>query len=178
MALTAGMIEDMCEEHKVSKEQLICLHRAFGIWDRNGDGDISAKELGAIMRDMGKNPTEEECDDMITEVDFDGDCDGTISFSEYAGMMIRKMREQDTATELSQAFTDMAASNGTSITAADIKTALHAIGDKVSDEEVAAMIREADVAGTGEVDKRAFSQVLQKGTAKWPLEDAPVSASS
>ena len=176
MALTPGQIEDLCEELKVSREHIVCLHRAFGIWDRNGDGDISAKELGAIMRDMGKNPTDEECDDMITEIDFDGDCDGTISFSEYAGMMVRKMRDKDSAAEAAEAFGDMCQTGGNAITATDVKTALSAMGKPVSDEEVAAMIREIDLDGSGDVSKAEFERALQTGAGKWPLEDAPVEA--
>ena len=45
---------------------------AFNLFDKNGDGVISCKELGTVMRSMGQNPTEAEIRDMINEVDADG----------------------------------------------------------------------------------------------------------
>lgn len=38
---------------------------AFDLIDRNGDGTVTAKDLGAVLREIGQNPTEEELYDMI-----------------------------------------------------------------------------------------------------------------
>ena len=45
---------------------------AFGLFDKNADGCISASELGTVMRSLGQNPTEPELQDMVNEVDADG----------------------------------------------------------------------------------------------------------
>ena len=42
------------------------------MFDKDGDGNISTKELGIVMRSLGQNPTEHELLDIITEVDVDG----------------------------------------------------------------------------------------------------------
>ena len=46
---------------------------AFNMFDSDGGGDISTKELGQVMRMLGQNPTREELDAIIEEVDEDGE---------------------------------------------------------------------------------------------------------
>lgn len=43
------------------------------MFDADGGGDISTKELGTVMRMLGQNPTKEELDAIIEEVDEDGE---------------------------------------------------------------------------------------------------------
>lgn len=46
---------------------------AFALFDKDGDGTITIKELGTVLRSLGQNPTEAEVRGMIEEVDTDGD---------------------------------------------------------------------------------------------------------
>ncbi|XP_060582056.1 calmodulin-A-like [Ruditapes philippinarum] len=72
----------------LSKEQLSDFQRAFDLFDPDGDGTITTLELGTIMRVIGQNPTEAELQDMVNEVDEDGN--GTIEFDEFVKMMASK----------------------------------------------------------------------------------------
>jgi len=58
---------------------LIEFKEAFSLFDKDGDGTITTKELGTVMRSLGQNPTEAELQDMINEVDADG-MNSTIMF--------------------------------------------------------------------------------------------------
>jgi hypothetical protein len=53
---------------------------AFSLSDKDGDGTITTSALGTVMRSLGQNPTEAELQDMVNEVDADGN--GTIDFPE------------------------------------------------------------------------------------------------
>ena len=46
---------------------------AFAMFDKDGDGTISTKELGVVMCSLGQNPTESELQEIINEVDIDGE---------------------------------------------------------------------------------------------------------
>lgn len=78
---------------QLTEEQIAEFKEAFSLFDKDGDGTITTKELGTVMRSLGQNPTEAELADMINEVDADGN--GTIDFPEFLTMMARKMKDTD-----------------------------------------------------------------------------------
>ena len=63
---------------QLTEEQIAEFKEAFSLFDKDGDGTITTKELGTVMRSLGQNPTEAELQDMINEVR--GCCD---SFSPH-----------------------------------------------------------------------------------------------
>ena len=65
----------------ITAEQQTEYREAFALFDKNGDGTITVTELGTVMRSLGNNPTESELQDMINEVDADGN--GTLEFDEF-----------------------------------------------------------------------------------------------
>lgn len=87
---------------QLTEEQIAEFKEAFSLFDRDGDGSITSKELGTVMRSLGQNPSEAELQDMINEVDVDGN--GSIDFPEFLSLMARKMKDTDTEEELVDAF--------------------------------------------------------------------------
>ena len=55
------------------------------VFDKDCNGFISAAELRQALTNLGQKLTEEEVDEMIKEVDFDGD--GQIDYAEFLSMM-------------------------------------------------------------------------------------------
>lgn len=45
---------------------------AFKLFDEDGGGTISVEELGTVMRSLGQDPSEDELNALIEEVDVDG----------------------------------------------------------------------------------------------------------
>jgi calmodulin len=96
----------------------------------DGDGAITAKELGTVMRSFGKNPTEAELQDMISEVD--ADYTGTIEFPEFLVMMAPNMRDTDHEGEMMEAFKVIDKDGNGTISAAELKQAMSSLGEYIT----------------------------------------------
>merc|ERR1712113_423131 len=133
-----------------TEEQIAEFKEAFSLFDKDGDGTITTKELGTVMRSLGQNPTEAELQDMINEVDADGN--GTIDFPEFLSLQARKMKDTDTEEELVEAFKVFDRGGTGFISAAELRHVMSNLGEKITDEEMDEMIREADVDGCCVID--------------------------
>ena len=121
-------------------------------------GTITTKELGTVMRSLGQNPTEAELADMINEVDADGN--GTIDFPEFLTMMARKMKDTDSEEEILEAFKVFDKDGNGFISAAELRHIMTNLGEKLTDEEVDEMIREADIDGDGQINYEEFVRMM------------------
>ncbi|CAF91408.1 unnamed protein product, partial [Tetraodon nigroviridis] len=160
---------------QLSEEQIAEFKEAFSLFDKDGDGTITTKELGTVMRSLGQNPTEAELQDMINEVDadegvlplkmlavlgFPSTGNGTIDFPEFLTMMARKMKDTDSEEEIREAFRVFDKDGNGYISAAELRHVMTNLGEKLTDEEVDEMIREADIDGDGQVNYEEFVQMM------------------
>ncbi|XP_048736680.1 calmodulin-beta-like [Ostrea edulis] len=79
MANMGGISEQSAEDEEEE------LRQAFRVFDKGGCGYITASDLRSVLQCMGEDLTEEEIDEMIAEVDIDGD--GRIDFEEFIACM-------------------------------------------------------------------------------------------
>merc|ERR1719210_2228243 len=110
-------------------EQIAEFKEAFALFDKDSDGSITTSELGTVMRSLGQNPTEAELEDMINEVDVDGN--GTIDFPEFLTLMARKMKDTDTEDELKEAFRVFDKDSNGYISAAELRHVMTNLGEKL-----------------------------------------------
>ena len=66
----------------------------FKVFDRDGNGLISAAELRHVMTNLGEKLTDEEVDEMIREADIDGD--GQINYEEFVMLMTKSVMRKRT----------------------------------------------------------------------------------
>ena len=67
-------------------------------------------------------------------------------------MMARKMKDTDSEEEIREAFKVFDRDNNGFISAAELRHVMTSIGEKLTDDEVDEMIREADTDGDGRID--------------------------
>nr|AAA92677.1 calmodulin-like protein [Pisum sativum] len=144
--------------HILSEEQIVDFKEAFGLFDKDGDGCVTVEELATVIRSLDQNPTEEELQDMISEVDADGN--GTIEFDEFLNLMARKMKDTDAEEELREAFKVFDKDQNGYISPSELRHVMMNLGEKLSDEEVKQMIKEADMDGDGQVDYDDFVKMM------------------
>ena len=68
------------------------IKEAFRVFDKDGNGFISAAELRHVMTNLGEKLTDEEVDEMIREADIDGDgqvnYEGTVFNQQIDSMLL------------------------------------------------------------------------------------------
>ncbi|KAH1003088.1 hypothetical protein HUJ05_011031 [Dendroctonus ponderosae] len=84
MAWTAGAGTDPDQVLSREEEEKE-LRDAFRVFDKHNRGYITASDLRAVLQCLGEDLSEEEIEDMIKEVDVDGD--GRIDFYEFVNAL-------------------------------------------------------------------------------------------
>lgn len=155
---------------RVRQEQVAEFRETFAFFDKDGDGCITLEELDTVVRSLGQTPTREELAEMIRDVDVDGN--GTIEFAEFLALMARKASRGgenggggddsgDAADEeLREAFKVFDKDQDGLISAAELRHVMISLGEKLTDEEVEQMIREADLDGDGQVNFDEFVRMM------------------
>jgi len=79
-----GLVGRMMREGQTEDE----MKEAFDIFDRDGNGLISAFELRNVMTNLGEQLTDDELEEMMKEAD--ADRDGHLNFEEFKCLMMIK----------------------------------------------------------------------------------------
>nr|CAB3459269.1 unnamed protein product [Digitaria exilis] len=141
-------------EQQLSKQQIEEFREALA------SSTKMATELGTVMGSLGQSPTEEELQEMVNEVDADGS--GAIDFEEFLTLLARQMREANGADEdeLREAFRVFDQDQNGFISRDELRHVLQNLGERLSDEELAEMLREADADGDGQINYNEFAKVM------------------
>ena len=143
---------------KKQDEKMAILKETFGIFDKNADGEITVDELSKFFENMGDKLNKGEIQDMINEVDIEGN--GSITFEGFKGLMDRKLRDDDIEEEIIETFKKFDKDNNGLIGPEDIFNLLQSFGQDITINEAEEMIRNVDLDGDGFVNYQEFVKML------------------
>ncbi|KAJ3673313.1 hypothetical protein LUZ60_006687 [Juncus effusus] len=145
------MDRNMAHEQNSESE----LWKVFWLFDKNRDGQITSDELKDVLTRLGHSLTTEQISEMIQGVDTDRN--GTIDFNEFKTLMEYATFDE----EMVEAFHIFDQDGNGFISSEELKnTILRSMGEELTNDELAEMIREADVNNDGQVDYKEFAKFV------------------
>lgn len=145
----------------LTEEQIFEFKEAFSLYDKDGQETITTKDFGTVLRALGENPTEAELRVMMQEVDPQNS--GVINFPAYLAVMAKKVKEVDSEEEIYEAFQIFDKDGNGLIPTSEFRHIITNLGEKLSDQQIDTMLREADPRNSGYVD---YNQFIKSMTQK------------
>ena len=125
-----------------SEDQIAEFKEAFALFDKDGDGTITLPELRTVFSSLGQNPTDQELQDLINEVDDDGN--GEIEFEEFLVLMANNMKDIDEEMEIQNGFKVFDVDGDNAITFTDLEQVMESLGEKLTTEQLQDIMNEID----------------------------------
>ena len=136
---------------QLTEEQISEFREAFALYDKDGDGMISLKELGEVMKVLGQVPTEQELHDMMKK-EVETDKVESLDFPEFLSLMAKKLRDVDTEEELLAAFLVFDKEKTGKLSVAELRQEMTKLEDKLGNDEIDELIKEVDIFGDGNIN--------------------------
>jgi len=118
---------------RISSNTLQCYHEAFSVIDKENKGAIGSEQINNLLRKLGKNPTQEQVEDILK---LDPKNTNTISFENFCRVMSAQMDSQEKEEELSEVFKAFDLDNDGWINVQEMKKTLsNVFGESLDDLE-------------------------------------------
>lgn len=150
-------------ELQLTETQIDEFREAFGLFDKDGDGHVTAQELKIVMQTLGQEVNIEDINAMIDEVDDDGNRE--IEFEEFCHLMVKQMAAGEDEAKLREAFRVLDSDGSGAISREELKVILQsfaAAGEPIEEEQIDELINEADLDGDGQVSYDEFTKVMMR----------------
>ncbi|XP_032215224.1 calcium-binding protein 2 [Mustela erminea] len=149
-------------DRELRPEEIEELQVAFQEFDRDRDGYIGYRELGACMRTLGYMPTEMELIEISQQIS-----GGKVDFEDFVELMGPKLLAETAdmigVRELRDAFREFDTNGDGCISLAELRAALKALlGERLSQREVDEILHDIDLNGDGLVDFEEFVRMMSR----------------
>ncbi|CAO2818968.1 unnamed protein product [Amaranthus hypochondriacus] len=139
------------------------LKRVFQMFDRNGDGKVTKKELNDSLQNLGIYIPDKELSQMIDKIDVNKD--GFVDMEEFGALYKTIMNEKDEEEDMREAFNVFDQNGDGFITVEELRSVLQSLGLKQGRtiDDCKKMISKVDVDGDGMVNYKEFKQMMKGG---------------
>ncbi|XP_053332176.1 calcium-binding protein 1b isoform X3 [Clarias gariepinus] len=163
--LRKGFAESRQADRQLRPEELDELREAFSEFDKDKDGLINCKDLGACMRTMGYMPTEMELIELSQQVNMN--MGGHVDFDDFVELMGPKLLAETAdmigVKELRDAFKEFDANGDGQISTSELQEAMKKLlGQQVRRKELEDIVRDIDLNGDGHVDFEEFVRMMSR----------------
>lgn len=149
------------EKNNLTRDQIDELSSAFKLFDKDDDGKVSTRELGAIMRSLGHPLAENELQQIVNEADEDNN--GTIELDEFLNMMARRMNVEDSPEEeIKEVFRQFDKNNDGLISAAELRYIMNIMGESPSEQDIDKMMEVATKSKDKTISFEDFKALIEK----------------
>ncbi|KAI2775217.1 EF-hand [Daldinia loculata] len=144
---------------QLSPDEIQVFKELFDSYDTDKGGNISVEEFAKVMsQSPGKQPTADEVQQIIREVDLDGD--GTINFNEFITMMTGQTYPPvDEKVDYAKAWKQFEPSLKSSITQSQFRQLVAGLGESIGDVEIDQIINNVD--GEGKITFQEFENFMK-----------------
>jgi len=155
MANKDDIVKAACTKLGLSPDQGQMMKKVFEMFD-NGKGSVKKEELGDVIRSMGKNPTDDEIEEIKKEIKVDEE--GNVEFSDFIDVVGKKFVDDDDKEKtLREAFKVFDKDSNGFLTADELRDIMTNKGKmKLSNDEVEEMIAEVDKNADGKLNYEEF----------------------
>lgn len=126
--------------------------------EKDTDPTIGIASLSSVMKNIGLTPTDAEVADMIKEVStYDS---GTVTFEEFVKVMPKQHVLRPAKEEIRNTFKIFDKNGDQEIAKEDLKRVMEAMGERLDDDELDLMMKEADPSGSGKITFDQFKKAM------------------
>ena len=144
--------------NRLNEDQIEEYRQAFSLFAKNGTDRIRTRDLGTLMRSVGQFVTDSDLIDMANR--FDMDMNGTIDVKNFLSLMTHVASDGDNEEELRAAFRAFDDGGRGTIPAAALRHIMTSLGDKLPEDEVDEMMREANIDSDGVINYEEFVTMM------------------
>ena len=149
----------MSKKHRKSKKGDSMYTKIFKLYDEDNDGYVDLSFLGEMMRSAGAIFLDSDLEKPMDRLRTNNGED-LFTQKDYKELCIEFTKNEDTPEDLMEAFKFWDTDGSGKVTTDEIKQALTTLGDVLSEDEINALIKEADPTGIGVIDYEAYSKIL------------------
>ncbi|KAL4221961.1 hypothetical protein ACF0H5_018012 [Mactra antiquata] len=122
----------------------------FKLFDKDGDKNLSLKEIAKGMRSMGIFINQKILQAAFRGVDKNKD--GSIDYKEFRQFILQQYKSRDFEAQARETFRTFDRDNNGTIDKKELHQAMRSLGETLTDDEVDEMVREVDIDGDGKIN--------------------------